>query len=819
MKRYALFLIVVLVVLMTVTAATAAAQQPSPTATATQQARQASHPAQPEPGAPFLPDPFEPNNSLAAAAQIWLDANPASTFDYAYEEATIAPTGDADYFKIITSSGLMTYVQLAVPAPPVRLELAALDAAGNVLAEDTSCNPAADYVAFEQPMAAADFLYLRVRPCPGQGALTEVYGLYVEPGYDRYEVEPNDSRGMAQRLGDNPYYPYEPTGSISTATDRDFYQYSGMRGEALHIQVDNYAGGDPGSLQPRVAIMNADGKILTSGVGDPAWPYSVGLDVILPNDGDYFVRVIPEVGVGEYDLNLYAPYFPDSEPNNTPAQAITISYGAKVNAALTPAGDVDVYKFEGSASDWVMVVDAFSCYENEWDNFNSAVRGPGGALITTAQNVPFQLPSDGTYTVTVTSDEGLPAANYDMELVRRTGDEPNDTQATAVPIAYGQEIHGLQDPENDVDYYSFNGRLGDVIHATAGGYMSPWVGLSGQPGAQWGGLLVDAGTPDAAWTEAYYVLPADGVYYLGIDSMDHCGLDWGYGGGPYELTLERSGSLYVSSSVAGLGGVAAIAAADIAARNPLTGQWEIAFDGSDVGLGATQNVNAFEFLDDGSLLIALGKAQNLTGIAGKVKPWDVLRFVPTSLGGTTAGAWSMYLKGSTAGLTAAGEKIDAIQYNPFCWGDCVKGLTISLSGSGSVPGAGGGNIAVGDEDLISYWYENNGKWEMVFDGSAEWYGAYDPLGVAAEDVSAATYLRPSTDWETPDGQMLLGLDSAFNFAGVSGGPLDVVAWEYYYWGSVYGGDYFEIDWPGPWKALTNPMGKKIDGLSVGPAWK
>src|SRR5690606_635655 len=121
--------------------------------------------------------------------------------------------------------------------------------------------------------------------------------------------------------------------------------------------------------------------------------------------------------------------------------------------------------------------------------------------------------------------------------------------------------------------------------------------------------------------------------------------------------------------------------------------------------------------EDGSLLIALGKPQTVPGVSGKVKPNDVLRFVPSSLGATTAGTWSMYLKGSTVGLTTTGAKIDAILYDHQCWNpDCARTLTISISGSGSVPAASGGALAVKDEDLIHYWWQDNGKWEMVLDG-------------------------------------------------------------------------------------------------------
>ena len=794
MKRYIVVLLIGVLLALVALVGGAAAGPAAP--------RNVQRPATHQAAQTMAPDAFEPNNTLAEAAQIWLQATWWSTFDYAYEEATIAPAGDVDFYKIITSSGLQTTIILAVPeGNPMRLELAALDAAGNVLAQDATCDPQRDFVTIEEPLAAAEFLYLRVRPCPGQGGLTELYGLYVEPGGERYEVEPNDTRPTAQILGDNPFAGNSLQAAINPAGDRDFYHFQGLTGEAVHIAVSNYWTEEGDDLAPRVAVMDANGVILATMCCDPNWPHSADLNVILPAGGDYYIRVIAESGLGRYHLSVYDGIWvgDDNEPDDTPAEATLIGYNSHVGAWLTPMGDVDHYKFAGRAGQIVMVVDAFSCYTSEYDPFDSAVYGPNGALITTAQNEPFTLPADGMYTIAV-STEPLNAAFYDMSLLQLTGDEPDDTWATAHPVAYGDEIHGMRLPENDEDTYRLNGRLGDVIYASIGGYNGPGISLTHESGR----LVGYAASEDEVWAEYEFVLPADGVYYIDVWSQDHCSLDRGPGGGPYTLTLERSGSLYVSSSVAGVGGNAAIAPADIAVRNPQTGQWQQAFDGSDVGI--TSNVNAFEFMDDGSLLLSLSKAQNVPGI-GKVKPWDVIRFSPTQLGSQTAGTFTLYLKGSTAGLSTSGEKIDAI--STFGWSD----LTISTSGSGAVPQYGGGSLAVRDEDLL--YYMGNGTWSFLMDGSDVRYGPYNPLGLAAEDVNAVTDLWPYTDWHTPDGGLLLSFSDAYTFGGLKGGPKDVIGW--WFWEDSTGG-FMEIAYPGPELVLGNLMGKTIDGLSVGPAW-
>ena len=85
-------------------------------------------------------------------------------------------------------------------------------------------------------------------------------------------------------------------------------------------------------------------------------------------------------------------------------------------------------------------------------------------------------------------------------------------------------------------------------------------------------------------------------------------------------------------------------------------------DGSDVGLGST-DLNALYVEDDGSILISPQAAKTLPGV-GLVQDEDIVRFVPTSTGSNTAGTYSMFLDGSTVGLTTKGEDIDAIGRTP-----------------------------------------------------------------------------------------------------------------------------------------------------------
>jgi hypothetical protein len=91
-----------------------------------------------------------------------------------------------------------------------------------------------------------------------------------------------------------------------------------------------------------------------------------------------------------------------------------------------------------------------------------------------------------------------------------------------------------------------------------------------------------------------------------------------------------------------------------------SGTFSIYFDGSDVGLGSSppilpgvqENIDAFEVLSDGSLVLSTVGAVGVTGVSGG--PEDLIRCVGT-FGPTTTCTWSMYFDGSDVGLTVADE--------------------------------------------------------------------------------------------------------------------------------------------------------------------
>ncbi|MCP5008534.1 MAG: hypothetical protein GY942_01000, partial [Aestuariibacter sp.] len=89
------------------------------------------------------------------------------------------------------------------------------------------------------------------------------------------------------------------------------------------------------------------------------------------------------------------------------------------------------------------------------------------------------------------------------------------------------------------------------------------------------------------------------------------------------------------------------------------GAWSLYFDGSDVGLGNVnaQDVDAFQLMPDGSVLISLVGNNQFTGIGGIQRDEDLIQCVG-SFGPTTFCSWNLYFDGGDVDLNAGAEDVD-----------------------------------------------------------------------------------------------------------------------------------------------------------------
>lgn len=232
-----------------------------------------------------------------------------------------------------------------------------------------------------------------------------------------------------------------------------------------------------------------------------------------------------------------------------------------------------------------------------------------------------------------------------------------------------------------------------------------------------------------------------------------------------------------------------------------TYKYQMAFDGSDVGLTtSSENIDAFAFLGDGSILISTVGGFSVPGVSGSGE--DLLRFFPSSLGTVTSGSWSLYFDGSDVGLSGSAENVDAVAV-------LADGrVLISIAGSGSVSGVS----LFQDEDLLAFTPTSlgtttTGRWAWYFDGS--------DVGLASnnnEDVDAL-FVKPSDTGGLPT--LYFSTVGAFGVAGLSGADEDVFAFKPTSLGSTTAGSF------GPSLILdgsTYGLGAfNIDGIHVGSA--
>ena len=310
-------------------------------------------------------------------------------------------------------------------------------------------------------------------------------------------------------------------------------------------------------------------------------------------------------------------------------------------------------------------------------------------------------------------------------------------------------ILGIKDPEG-IHHDADSGNLiivakseTEMYEVTTGGSMVRTFDTSVADADEPAGVTIAPSSVDGS-TMNYYVVDR------GVDNNEDPDEN---DGKMYEFSLVSPSGLYVSSTSNGSAGGVSFKDEDILVHDPTAGTWAIYFDGSDVGI--TGDINAFALLDDDSILLSPNAAVTI-GALGLVDDSDIVRFVPTSIGSTTAGTFEWYLDGSDVGLTSNGEDIDAISV-------LSDGrILVSTVGTPIITGTSG----LRDEDLLAFTptltgTTTTGTWALYFDGSDV------GLTTSNEDTYGASSI-------TPDGDIYLTPRGTFAVTGASGDGADIL---------------------------------------------
>jgi hypothetical protein len=196
---------------------------------------------------------------------------------------------------------------------------------------------------------------------------------------------------------------------ITPATDVDLYRFAGHAGDTILAEAAKVSGS---VFAPRIQLLAPDGSL----IGDSTNPPRVAAH--LPQSGTYTVFVFNNfVGggatAGEYTVvvSCTGGSCDPTPPANPPTGNIACEpeptdqfpgYGTRVSCDITPATDVDIYRFAGAAGDRVLAEAAFV----SGDVFAPRVQvlAPDGTLLGDSTNPPrvgLVLPQSGTYTVFV----------------------------------------------------------------------------------------------------------------------------------------------------------------------------------------------------------------------------------------------------------------------------------------------------------------------------------------------------------------------------------------------------------------------------------
>jgi len=143
------------------------------------------------------------------------------------------------------------------------------------------------------------------------------------------------------------------------------------------------------------------------------------------------------------------------------------------------------------------------------------------------------------------------------------------------------------------------------------------------------------------------------------------------------------------------------------------GTWYFLFDGSDVGLDtSSEAIDAVCLTSAGYLAISTTGSPSVSGLSGLADE-DLIFFVASSLGSTTAGTWNWYFDGSDVGLSStSNEDVDA------AFVDSTGAIWLSTLGAFSVTGVSGDGTDVVKFTPTSTGSTTAGSFSMLLDGSA-----------------------------------------------------------------------------------------------------
>jgi hypothetical protein len=752
-------------------------------------------------------DIFEDNDIFAAARSL-------PSLNQTYVGLSIDTPFDNDFYSVSPAiSGTLT-VNLAFLHSQGDIDLELLGAAQARLGLSESTDNAEQ---LSIPVTAGQTYFIRVFGF--NGAINPNYSMTISaPAPSPGDVlEENDTFAAARGLvaSDQTYTNL----SIEVPNDDDYYSLVPTATGTLNVSLAFLNSQGDINLQ----LFDAAQQLLASSASTADGEL---LSIAVTAGQTYYIRVFGAGGAvnPNYSMTIDPPepiVFPSDalEENDTFAAARSLAAADQTytNLTIDAPNDDDYYSLVPTATGSLNVSLAFL---NSQGDINLQLYDVAQQLLASsatagdAEQVALPVNAGQLYFVRVFGAGGAINPNYSLTIDHPEippGDvfENNDTFATARSLpASNQTYNGLSiDAPNDNDYYSLVPTIsGTLTVSLAFLHAQGDIDLELLSATQTR-LRLSESTGNAE--QASVPVTAGQTYVIRVFGFDGAvnptyTMTIGIVAPPpstdYYFSLASNGTLTSTNGSPAL----AFTDADILKLTVLAnGQYgyQLHFDGSDVGLTTSnEDIDAFELLADGSILVSTVGSFSVPAPSGPAitgSGEDLLRFVPTTLGATTAGQWSFYFDGSDVGLSGSAENIDAVQR-------LSDGrLLISTMGNVSVTGASGA-----DEDLVAFTpttlgTTTAGSWSLYFDGS--------DVGLTNNDNEdiRALYVQESSGNST----LFFSTLGNFSVTGVSGANEDVFAFNPTSLGSTTAGTF------GPGLALRgNSYGLAsfaVDGIHFG----
>jgi hypothetical protein len=238
-------------------------------------------------------------------------------------------------------------------------------------------------------------------------------------------------------------------GTSGSATDVDFYRFQGKRGQRI-VAMCRAADLDS-RMSPVVELLTADGHRL--GYAREELRHDPMVDVVLPADGTYFIKVHDFLfrGGPEFGYRLSAGILPYIDYVMPPAGVAGATGHFTLFGRNLPGGHASDVRVEGRPLEQLEV----------------AISLPKVAPIAPTKTTLGSV-SAGTQPVSWTLK--TPAGESNPVLIQLTPSvpiiekEPNDTPALATPVTAPGEFAGRFQSPGDSDYYTFHADAGQVFY-------------------------------------------------------------------------------------------------------------------------------------------------------------------------------------------------------------------------------------------------------------------------------------------------------------------------------------------------------------------